>query len=222
MEKRLTIVISSREDSNEKLISNIDKTISCSYDLNFIKNDGVSLSSVYRQALIDSPNDIILFIHDDIEFLLKGWGKELIRLFESNKDYGIIGVAGSAEFDKNAMWWNYNKKYGQVLHRNNGKSWLTSFSPLLKEDLKEVCVVDGLFIAVDKTRISKNFSGEIDGFNFYDIDFCLSNFLDKKTKIGVTTNIRLAHNSIGKLSENWYINKEIINNKYKDYYPIHV
>lgn len=222
MEKRLTIVISSREDGNEKLISNIDKTISCSYDLNFIKNDGVSLSSVYKQALIDSPNDIILFIHDDIEFLLKGWGKELIRLFESNKDYGIIGVAGSAEFDKNAMWWNYNKKYGQVLHRNNGKSWLTSFSPLLKEDLKEVCVVDGLFIAVDKTRISKNFSGEIDGFNFYDIDFCLSNFLDKKTKIGVTTNIRLAHNSIGKLSENWYINKEIINNKYKDYYPIHV
>lgn len=222
MEKRLTIVISSREDGNEKLISNIDKTISCSYDLNFIKNDGVSLSSVYKQALIDSPNDIILFIHDDIEFLLKGWGKELIRLFESNKDYGIIGVAGSAEFDNNAMWWNYNKKYGQVLHRNNGKSWLTSFSPLLKEDLKEVCVVDGLFIAVDKTRISKNFSGEIDGFNFYDIDFCLSNFLDKKTKIGVTTNIRLAHNSIGKLSENWYINKEIINNKYKDYYPIHV
>lgn len=222
MEKRLTIVISSREDSNEKLISNIDKTISCSYDLNFIKNDGVSLSSVYRQALIDSPNDIILFIHDDIEFLVKGWGKELIRLFENNQEYGIIGVAGSAEFDENAMWWNYNKKYGQVLHRNNGKSWLTTFSPLLKEDLKDVCVVDGLFIAVDKTRISKNFSGEIDGFNFYDIDFCLSNFLDKKTKIGVTTNIRLAHNSIGKLSENWYINKEIINNKYKDYYPIHV
>ena len=58
------------------------------------------------------------------------------------------------------------------------------------------------------------------GFNFYDVDFCLANFIDGKTKIGVTTNIRLAHKSIGQLSENWYTNRDIINDKYGEYFPI--
>ena len=150
----------------------------------------------------------------------KGWGEELIRLFTKNKKFGIIGVAGSAEFDENGAWWNYNKKFGQVLHKHDGKSWLTAFSPLLDKDLEEVCVIDGLFIAVKRSRVTKNFDPELPGFNFYDVDFCLANFIDGKTKIGVTTNIRLAHKSIGQLSENWYANRDIINDKYGEYFPI--
>jgi hypothetical protein len=167
-------------------------------------------------------SDIIVFCHDDIEFLKKGWGEELIRLFSKNKNYGIIGVAGSAEFDERGAWWNYSKKFGQVLHKHDGKSWLTAFSPLLNKDLEEVCVIDGLFIAVKRSRITKNFDPDLPGFNFYDIDFCLANFIDGKTKIGVTTNIRLAHKSIGELNKNWYDNREIINKKYEDYFPIKV
>mgnify|MGYP002517807304 CR=1 FL=1 len=73
--------------------------------------------------------------NDDVEFLRKGWGAEIARLFKAYEEYGIIGVAGSAEFDKNAAWWNYKNIYGQVLHRNEGNSWLTTFSPLLTKDL---------------------------------------------------------------------------------------
>jgi hypothetical protein len=167
-------------------------------------------------------SDIIVFCHDDIEFLKKGWGEEVINLFARNKKFGIIGVAGSAEFDEKGAWWNYSKKYGQVLHKHDGKSWLTAFSPLLDKDLEEVCVIDGLFMAVKRSRISRNFDPELPGFDFYDIDFCLANFLDGKTKIGVTTNIRLAHKSIGELSENWYKNRELINEKYGDDFPIRV
>lgn len=79
-----------------------------------------------------------------------GWGKEVIRLFKDNKKYGIIGVAGSAQFDQNGAWWNYDKKYGQVLHRHEGKTWLSTFSPLLDKDLEEVAVIDGVFIAINK------------------------------------------------------------------------
>ena len=106
------------------------------------------------------------------------------------------------------------------MHKHDGKSWLTVFSPLLTKDLEEVCVIDGLFMAVKRSRITKNFDPELPGFDFYDIDFCLANYVDGKTKIGVTTNIRLAHKSIGELSETWYTNRDIINNKYGDYFPI--
>ena len=222
MENQLTVVVSSKKDVSESklLLDNIKNTVGVQCNIFYIKNDGVGLTTVYSEAMSRCETDIIVFVHDDIEFLRDGWGEEIIRLFNDNKEYGIIGVAGSSEFDSNAMWWKYEKKYGQVLHRNDGKSWLSSYSPLLKKDLEEVCVIDGLFIAIDKNRVSKPFNKDIDGFNFYDIDFCLSNFLDGKTKIGVTTNIRIAHNSIGMLSENWFKNREIINKKYGKNYPI--
>ena len=93
---------------------------------------------------------------------------------------------------------------------------------MLDKDLQEVCVIDGLFMAVHRKRITKVFDENLKRFDYYDISLCLDNFLDCKTKIGVTTNIRVAHNSIGQMREEWYSAREYINNKYKDYYPIKV
>ena len=88
--------------------------------------------------------------------------------------------------------------------------------------MEEVCVIDGLFMAINRKRISKNFDDKLKGFNFYDIDFCLANYIDGKCKIGVTTNIRLAHKSVGELSDNWYENRDIIREKYGKYFPIKI
>jgi len=225
MDNSRAVVVCSRENSEQKkdFIQHIKDTCGCNAHVYFLINqDGVGLTQIYEDMIKSDKVDsnVIIFIHDDIEFLKKGWGAEILRLFNKHKDYGIIGVAGSAQFDENGAWWQYNKKYGQVLHRHDGKSWLTAFSPLLDHDLQEVCVIDGLFMAVHKKRISKNFDPEVKGFNFYDIDFCLANYIDGKTKIGVTTNIRIAHNSVGEMKPEWYTNRDQINEKYKDYYPI--
>ena len=131
-------------------------------------------------------------------------------------------MAGSAQFDDMGAWWRYQKIYGQVLHRNEGKSWLTTFSPLLDHDLEEVAVIDGLFMAFMPSRIKHMFDPTLGGFDFYDIDFCLNNYVHKACKIGVTTNIRMAHNSIGRLKESREVNKQIINKKYGKYYPIDI
>lgn len=224
-DKEITVIVPSRknDDESNSFIESIKGTIGCKAKVIFVVNDNsMNLSRLYYNMMLNEQieSDIIVFCHDDIEFLKKGWGEELIRLFTKNKKFGIIGVAGSAEFDEKGAWWNYNKKFGQVLHKHDGKSWLTAFSPLLEKDLEEVCVIDGLFIAVKRSRVTKNFDPELPGFNFYDVDFCLANFIDGKTKIGVTTNIRLAHKSIGQLSENWYTNRDIINDKYGEYFPI--
>lgn len=226
-EKSIAIVICSRltSEDNKDFIDHVKTTCGCECHFFYLINpDGVALSKIYDDIMQPGKiNDkIVVFIHDDVEFLKPGWGKEVIRLFNDNKDYGIIGVAGSAQFDENAAWWRYDKKYGQILHRSNGKSWLTAFSPLLNKDLEEVCVIDGVFMAVHRDRITKGFSPDLEGFDFYDITFCLDNYLDGKTKIGVTTNIRMCHKSVGELKPGWYINRELINEKYKEYYPIEV
>lgn len=225
MDSKIAVVVCSKKNTEENkgFVEHIKETCGCDTHVYMIHNpDGVSLSKIYADMVVNKEidSDIIVFIHDDIEFLKKGWGKEVLRLFNEHKEYGIIGVAGSAQFDENGAWWNYEKKYGQVLHRNEGKSWLTAFSPLLTKDLEDVVVIDGLFMAVHKRRISENFSRELDGFDMYDIWFCLSNFFAKKCKIGVTTNIRLAHNSIGRLKETWYKNREKINNEFGSKFPV--
>ncbi len=226
MEDSISVVVCSRDNKElkEKLLEHIKETCGCNVHTYYMYNpDGVGLSEIYNTMLSKEKNEnaITVFMHDDIEFLKKGWGGEVLRLFNENEDYGIIGVAGSAEFDSNATWWQYNKKYGQVLHRHNGKSWLTAFSPLLDKDLQEVCVIDGLFMAVHRDRITQQFD-QTKKFDFYDISFCLDNFLDGKTKIGVTTNIRLAHNSIGQMRDGWYTAREEVNKKYENDYPIEV
>lgn len=224
MEDSIAIVVCSRknDETKTKLIKHIKDTCGCNAHTYFMYNpEGVGLSEIYNNMLLPDKNDcdITVFIHDDIEFLKPGWGAEILRLFNEHEEYGIIGVAGSAQFDERAAWWNYEKKFGQVLHRHDGKAWLTQFSPLLDKDLEDVCVIDGLFIAVHRGRISKTFDPQYK-FDFYDVSFCLDNYLDGKTKIGVTTNIRLAHNSIGQMRPDWYASRESINEKYKDYYPI--
>lgn len=225
--KNLTVIFCTKKEDSEckEFTAHINETCGFEPSIMCIHNpDGLPLSKIYADMMVSSEvkDQVVVFIHDDIEFLKKGWGEEILRLFKENKEYGIIGVAGSAQFDEDAAWWNYKKIFGQVLHRKDGTSWLSAFSPLLDKDLQEVAVVDGLFIAVDRARISDNFNRELEGFDFYDIDFCLSNLFSKKCKIGVTTNIRLAHNSIGALKDGWFKNRDIINNKYKDKYPIDI
>lgn len=220
--KKLAVVIASRKTPDEKkdFIDAIKET--CGYGCNIVFNinqNETPLTSIYNKALNEVDADYFIFIHDDIEFLRKGWGAEIVRLFNQYQDYGIIGVAGSGEFDSDAAWWRYKDIYGQVLHRHDGKSWLTTFSPLLPCDLMNVCTVDGLFIAVAKDRITSRFN-ETFKFDHYDTSFCLQNFIDGKTKIGVTTNIRLAHNSIGQMRDDWYISKNKLNEIFNNYYPI--
>lgn len=231
--KEITIIISSRKNGEdcEDFIDQIKNSCGVPAKVVFVTNDGaMGLSELYANMLnsVNVDSEIMLFIHDDVEFLKPNWGKEIVRLFNTHKEYGIIGVAGSAEFgDENsrgqAAWWRYEGSiYGQVLHKHGGKSWLTAFSPLLEKDLQEVCVIDGLFMAVNRKRISKNFDPEVKDFDFYDIDFCLANYIDGKCKIGVTTNIRMAHKSIGELSDKWYFNRAQVIKKYSKYLPIKV
>lgn len=225
MESSVSVIICSAKEfsGSDKLIEKLQNTSGCDITVYLVNNeDGIPLSLIYSD-LVDSEDilgKVLLFMHDDVEVLKDGWGAELLRLFDENKEYGIIGVAGSAQFDENGAWWNYDKKYGQVLHRNEGKSWLTAFSQLLDKDLQEVAVVDGLFMAMHRDRIGANFSREIPGFDFYDIHFCLSNYIAGKCKIGVTTNIRVAHDSIGKPRDGWYRNRELVNEEFGEYFPI--
>jgi hypothetical protein len=182
--------------------------------LPFENNGEYSLTQVYNMALEKSSNDIVVLCHDDLYFDSNNWGQKVLNHFKRNPDYCILGVAGATKLPKSGMWWeDRSKMKGIVNHESGGKKWESKYSPSKGNEVDEVVLVDGLFIAVDKTKIQEKFDESVVGFHFYDVDFCYRNF-QKEVSIGVVYDIRITHKSIGQTNEQWEQNRELFVQKY--------
>ena len=217
----ITVIYCSRE-SNPKHKEHIIKSSGLHKHIEVIEiiNNGESLTNSYNRGLKQSKNNIVVFCHDDITIETKQWGQKLIKLFDKNIEYGIIGVAGTKEMSSNGKWWeNPKKMYGRVAHTHEGKTWLSSYSDDLGQSIEETVIVDGLFFAINRERVKQNFNEDFEGFHFYDVTFCFDNFLSG-VKVGVTTVIRVNHQSIGMTNEQWENNRLKFVEKYKNNLPV--
>jgi glycosyltransferase involved in cell wall biosynthesis len=129
-------------------------------------------------------------------------------------------MAGTTSMPESGMWWQDRKKMvGIVNHEHEGKKWESKYSDSLGNSILETVIIDGLFMAVDRRKLKKNFNEEFKGFHFYDIPFCFENHLEG-VKIGVITNIRITHKSIGMTNEQWEENRKLFESKYKENLPV--
>ena len=183
-----------------------------------INNGDKSLSQTYNEILSEAKTDIVVLCHDDIYFDTNSWYHKLIKHFDKS-DFGIIGMAGTTYMPASGQWWEDRRKMiGIVNHEHEGKKWASKYSDDLNNNIKQTVIVDGLFIAIHKKRIKHNFIEEFEGFHFYDIPFCFENHISG-VKVGVITNIRITHKSIGQTNEQWEKNKILFSEKYKDNLP---
>ena len=178
-----------------------------------INNGEKSLSQVYNEILEESKTDIVVLCHDDIYFDTTGWYHKIKTHFEKS-DFGILGVAGTTNMPETGRWWDTRKNMiGIVNHENGGKKWTSKYSEDFGKSIAESVIVDGLFIVLSKSRIKHTFDEEFKGFHFYDIAFCYRNYLEN-VKVGVVTNIRITHKSIGQTNEQWEENRQFFVQKY--------
>lgn len=183
-----------------------------------VNNGEKSLSQVYNEILKESSNDIVILCHDDIYFDTSSWYHKIVKHFEKS-EFGIIGVAGTTHMPKSGKWWEDRKKmFGIVNHENEGKKWESKYSSGFGNDVKEVVIVDGLFLALQKSKIKKQFDESVKGFHFYDIEFCFQNYLEG-VKIGVISNIRITHKSIGQTNNQWEENRQVFEKKFESFLP---
>jgi glycosyltransferase involved in cell wall biosynthesis len=184
-----------------------------------VNNGEKSLAQVYNEVLSESKTDIVVFCHDDIYFDTNSWYNKLLKHFEKT-DFGILGMAGTTQMPSSGMWWEDRRKMvGIVNHESDGKKWESKYSESLGNSITETVVVDGLFIAIDKRKIKKNFNEDFKGFHFYDIPFCFENHIEG-VKVGVITNIRITHKSIGQTNEQWEENRKLFESKYAKNLPV--
>jgi GTP:adenosylcobinamide-phosphate guanylyltransferase len=218
----ITIGYSTRE-SNPKFQEYLKKT--CGHPkvqvIEKVNNGEKSLSQTYNEIINESEHDIVVFCHDDIYFETSSWGRKLMKHFEES-EYGILGVAGTTNIHESGRWWTDNTKMvGIVNHENEGKKWESRYANGIPNSIHQVCLVDGLFIAIYKNRIKHTFNESVPGFHFYDMTFCTENHLSG-VQIGVIYNIRLTHKSIGMTNESWEKNREEYIERFKNELPISI
>jgi len=221
--KNISVIISSHltDDENKKNVQHIKKSSGIqNIEILTYKNfNEYSLTEVYNIGLNESRNEIVVFVHNDVEFNTNNWGKILLNKFNTS-DFGILGVAGTTDIGNDGTWWSdRNKMIGIVNHRHNNKKWESKYSNNYGKEIVEVCAIDGLFIAVNKNVIQRDFNELFTGYHYYDIPFCIDNYLNG-VKIGVIFDIRLTHMSIGQTNDQWEKNRFKFTAKYDKNLPI--
>jgi hypothetical protein len=221
----ITIAFSTKSDKPEliehfKKSSGYEKGITVIQKIN---NGEKSLTQVYNEILDESPNDIIIFTHDDVYFDTKAWFHKIKSHFEKT-EYGILGMAGTTHLSETGQWWETKRKkdmIGIVNHESGGRKWESKYSEGFGNDIHPAVIVDGVFIAVDRKKLKNKFNEEFEGFHFYDLPFCYENYL-KGVKVGVITNVRMTHKSIGMTNEQWEKNRKLFVQKFSSTLPTKV
>ncbi len=184
-------------------------------------NDGQwSLAEIYNRGMQDSKYDIVVFVHDDLEFDTKNWGRKVVQNFSLNPDYSIFGVAGAPTIGESGCWWDPKQNMrGIVNHTDGQKKWTSNFSVDVGNQPIPVVVLDGLFIAVHKDPELLPFDEDFTGFHFYDIPFTFRNYVEG-FNIAVFTNIRITHLSVGQTNQQWELNRQKFVTKYNSNLPL--
>ena len=219
----VSVVISTRK-IDDVFLKHVEKMFSHpKTEILVYENEGeYSLPQLYNVGLRDSKNDIVVYIHDDIILETTNITPKIVRLFDENPEYGIIGVAGTDNLTSGRWWDNRDKMYGIVAHEHEGKRHVNQYSKQTFGDKpKEVVIIDGVMMMVHKKRIKHTFNEQFEGFHFYDLPICVENYMDG-VKIGVTTKIRITHKSIGMVNKKWEKNKLLFEALYEKKLPLTV
>ncbi|MFW6219871.1 MAG: glycosyltransferase [bacterium] len=219
---KIIVVYSSHlgEEEDNKFNNHISNTIGCKHDIVKYPNfNEFSLSEIYNKAIDEYNEDGVIFcyMHPDIIHKTKNWGRIILNKF-NNTDFGIIGVAGSTFINNNSWWDDRSKMYGIVTHCDGIKEWTSEYSNPIK-GIQSVVNIDGLFMAVDPERIKHKFDENYGKFHMYDLTFSVKNYLDG-VNVGVITDIRILHKSIGETDQEWELNRQKFVEEYKDELPI--
>lgn len=222
--KEISIIVCSQKGKiDHGFYENIDKTIGAEYDLILINNseNQFSVFEAYNLGLKRTQTPFAVFIHEDILFHTNNWGEVLLKLFNDQPEYGLIGVAGANIKTKFASgWWdcpNENKFLHLIQHFPNGKVKKESIG-FKSPGIKDAVALDGVFLALRKD-LALSFDEGFSGFHGYDLNIGFE-VLRKNFKIGITNLILIEHFSYGTQSAAWLESVIQVHRKYKDLLPL--
>ena len=156
-----------------KMMNSARSTAKCPVMFSAAHDDGQPrLAESYNIIGSTSVADILVFAHDDIQFLSRGWDEKIKDALALG--FNVVGAVGSKEYNGGMVFdAGYTHSAGKVVGIQDGKRVVKLMAN--RCEVEPVKVVDGMFMAVDRNHFSsqKGFDWQFDGLWFYDMDFCL-------------------------------------------------
>ena len=218
------VICSIKPDLLIQLKGNIATTIGVLYEVIAIDNrqNSKGICEIYNEGLKMASFDIVCFCHEDILFETSDWGKILSGLIKSNKEIGLVGIAGAVYKSKYpGSWAAVPYKYYRVNMTQQKKDGSRTDHVLHDEgDFSEVAVIDGCFIAGKKELFEQYPWNEqlLKGFHLYDLDMSIR--VGQQYKIVVSNRIKLTHLSEGEFDTAWLTDAQKFHQHYQYMLPV--
>lgn len=139
---------------------------------NYVDEVGnMEIAGIYNVLGSFAKADILIFVHDDIIFLSKGWDDKIKKAMALG--FNVVGVIGSKEY-RGGMIFDSGREHsaGKVVGQTDGKRLVRLMEH--RTEIEPVSVLDGMFLAVNKDHFLKTgFDNRLDGLWFWDLDLCL-------------------------------------------------
>ena len=132
--------------------------------------NAASMASGYNRAMKNSDAKYKIYLHQDTLVVNKNLIADLLKIFNSDKKIGVIGMIGCMNLPSTGVWWDGMRIYGRVLHACEPESVVDSHCDEPDGDFQEVESVDGFFLA---TQYDLNWREDLfDGWHLYDTSLC--------------------------------------------------
>ena len=224
------IVCSLKPALSEALLENIDQTAGVPFEVICVDNSGgrFSIFEAYNYGASRARYDLLCFMHEDILFHTRDWGKIAADKL-GDREVGVIGVAGAVYKSKSpSPWWisdtvDHRKyqRFNLLQHFTTGVSRQQAGGDGGLWD--EALVLDGVWLCcrkevwVDTPFDEKGYKG----FHFYDLDFSMAVHA-RGLKNFVSQEILIEHFSAGNMDRNWIRGAEIFHHKWRKALPTSV
>lgn len=144
-------------------------TIPEGYEIEIVRIDNPkSIFKGYNEGILKCDAKYKVYIHQDTFIINKDFIKDILKIFRSDKDIGLIGMVGCEKLTDTCIWWE-GICYGKVYECSTGYCKELKFIDI-NEEYKEVEVVDGLIIV---TQYDIDWREDyFSGWHYYDISQC--------------------------------------------------
>ncbi len=200
---KLSIIICSRDDARyAKFIVECERAL-CSSHFEIIRiADAKSMCEGYNRGTVAATGELLLYCHDDIEFITDGVHRALI---DALSDFDVVSCVGSSVVD-GPTW--------MCRDATNSQGWIAAADP--QSGLYSVGIIgvpnprsllsagDGCFIACRRpvAQALRWDEATFDSFHLYDIDFCLR-ARHNGFRVGVARGGTINHLSQGSFDAVW-------------------
>lgn len=215
---------------NRKYLLNFEKNVAetigdnVEYEILAIDNKVMRLSicAAYNRAASEARYPYLLFIHEDVEFLEKGWWAKVMPQL-SKPDCGVIGFAGTVAMVDSPAGWGQSRKWSVLnftqLTKGRRRLYRQGFE---NSTYRQVVALDGFAMFVRRSVWQETPFDEqmLKGFHCYDVDFSLS--VNQRYKNYVCGVVDIFHYSPGNFNEAWF--REVLKTykKWHDRLPVWV